>query len=256
MLIGTRFDLETRAREVAPNIGRYKKFRKHEMLDTETGAIIKCKPRETKNEKFLTKVFKKVFRVVTSTFFGTSAERLIKFFYDEAPENTYTDWKYCLQKLQRRAKQKLVYILVLQYTDAGLPVLEVWLKTANDEKINLTQEIVQECWDFGKVEIIRLTPTNLDELASYYIQKSHTRYDKYPSYSKLYRTSKTGINKVDVELLDYEEAEKRVAGLERTFEVTKALVDVVDNKEICFQEITYETYIKPKADVEQAVDDT
>ena len=54
----------------------------------------------------------------------------------------------------------------------------------------------------------------------------------------------------------HEEAEKRVAGLERTFEVTKALVDVVDNKEICFQEITYETYIKPKTDVEQAVDDT
>lgn len=247
---GDYIDLETRAKEKGPNIGRYKKISKNEVKDTVTNKIITCRSRDVKEEKALFKNFKGISRLILANFFGTDAEMLTKFGYDNGPIDTYRDFEYCFRKLQRRAKQKLLYIVVLQYQSNGLPRLECWLKTADNSKINLTQELVEECWKCGTVETVKLTPTNIVGLAQYFIPKNHSRLDSFPINAKLYRTSRKGIRKVTVEILDYEEAEKRVTGMERTFASTKKLVDKVNGKEILYQQTSYESYSKPKEETE------
>lgn len=123
---GSHIDLETTSKERKKNtkISRYKKISKHEVLDTVTNRVILCNSNVVKNEKIVFKQFKGVSRVVLTNFLGTDAEILTRQYYREQPINTYTDWQYCFRKLERRAKQKLLYIVVLQYQNDGLPRLE------------------------------------------------------------------------------------------------------------------------------------
>lgn len=106
---------------------------------------------------------------------------------------------------------------------------------------------MEECWKLGNVEIIELTPTNIIPLAQYFIPETHSNLSIFPINARLYRTSK-GIKKVTAEIVDYEEAEKRVAGMNKTFESTKALVETVNGKEIVCQQVSYESYSAPKED--------
>lgn len=252
MHIGTKFDLETRARKTSTNnISRYHKLSKRQMLDTINNKIIECKPKENKNIISVVKTCKHIYRTITENFYGTASELLIKLNYDNEPINMTDDWKYCFPKLERRCKQKLIYINVLQYQADGLPCFEVWLKTANNSKLELTQDLVQECWKFGKIELIKLKPTNIDELGQYFIQEQHTPFSRFKPYSKLYHTSKKGIIKAKMEFVDYEEAAERVKGCNQTFAKSKALVEKVADKEILLDTITYETYVKTDTNVSE-----
>lgn len=252
---GTKFDLETRARETPTNnISRYRKLSKMQMLDTVDNRIIRCKPKENKDINTIVKTFKFVYRTTTENFYGTEAELLIKLNYANEPINMTNDWKYCFPKLERRCKQKLLYINVLQYQENGLPCNEVWLKTADNSKINLTQDLVEECWKLGTVELIELKPTNIDELGQYFIQENHTPFSRFKPYTKLFHTSKKGIIKSTMELIDYAEATERVKGCNQTFAKSKALVNRVEDKEILVDTITYETYVKSDTDVINTID--
>ncbi len=237
-------------RKLHQQFGRYKRLSRYEMIDTVTNRVIECSPKAIKSEKALFRQFKPITRLVMQNFYGTNAERLLKLPYDDTATDTTYDWKYCLRKLMRRTNKKLIFIVVLQYKSDGLPMLEVWIRTADNSKINLTQDMVEDCWKYGKAEMIELTEDNLLQHAQYFIKKPNTRWDCFPSYAKLFRCSKTGIEKVKVEIVDYAEAQRRVAGCNQTFASTKALVDEVDGKSIIYQQVTYETYAKAKNPIE------
>ena len=217
---GNRYDLETQISKKNNRIGIFRKLNRNDVLNTATLA----------NHS------------------GKLGELLVILEYENAPKNVYMDLKSFLAKIERRIKQKLEYILVLQYNCMELPQYEMWTSINVDEiSIDTLQDIVRECWTLGKITIIQLNPDNIVELSSYYIPKRNnaTRLDSFPAYAKVFRTSK-GIKRVIPEEMDYEEAEKIVAEYDRVFSSTKALIVNDNGKEKIIGKVSYETYKKDK----------
>ena len=245
---GNRYDLETQISKKNNRIGIFRKLNRNDVLNTATGEIIRCKHINKKQEKLLFKTFKHLQRIILANHSGKLGELLVILEYENAPKNVYMDLKSFLAKIERRIKQKLEYILVLQYNCMELPQYEMWTSINVDEiSIDTLQDIVRECWTLGKITIIQLNPDNIVELSSYYIPKRNnaTRLDSFPAYAKVFRTSK-GIKRVIPEEMDYEEAEKIVAEYDRVFSSTKALIVNDNRKEKIIGKVSYETYKKDK----------
>lgn len=244
---GDKFDLETQITKRNHKICNYRKLNRNEVVNIATGEIIRCKHMSKKQEKLLFKTFKHTQRIILANHFGKLGEILIILEYEKEPKSSYKDVKGFVAKLERRIKQKLEYILVLQYDCSDLPRYEMWTSIAEaGTPIDIIQDIVEKCWTLGKVTIIPLTPSNIEKLSSYYIPKqNHTILSSFPAYAKIYRTSK-GIKKVIPEEIEYEKAESIVNGCNQTFASTKELVIDENGKEKTIGKISYETYTKPK----------
>lgn len=243
---GNKYDIETLISKKNHKIGNYHKLNRNEVVNIATGEIIRCKHMSQKQEKSLFKTFKHVQRIILANHFGNQGELLIILEYENTPINSYRDIKGFVSRFERRIKQKLEYILVLQYNYSNLPRYEMWTSIVDTETpIDTIQDILEKCWTLGKVTIISLTPSNIEELSGYYIpQLKHTSLSCFPAYSKVYRTTK-GIKKIIAEEIDYEKAEKIVKGYNQTFASTKELVIDENGKEKTISKISYETYTKP-----------
>lgn len=119
------------------------------MLNTATGEVKKFQSHEMQNEKEQFKKLKYVFCLITENWWGNDTELLITLNYDKVPllpQVMSQDFESLFRKLQRRLKQKLLYVIVLLYSTDGQPRFELWVKSADNTEIVISQRTLQSIW--------------------------------------------------------------------------------------------------------------
>ncbi len=143
-----QFDLETRKYQDLSHITLYKRIDGNKMLNESTGEIIDIKIKEKRVGRAVFRTMKVVYRVIKNNFDGTKSEILIILEFDEPItdiEKLNKLIKSVIEKLKRKLVE-IVFIRVLVYREENKPEIEIWVKKADDSKIEITQEEIEQLW--------------------------------------------------------------------------------------------------------------
>ncbi len=238
-----QFDIETRKYQNLGHISLYRRIKGNKMVSVATGEVIDIKKKEKRVSRAVFKIFKQLYRLIKNNFFGRNSEILIILEFEEPItdiEEINKLTKSIIEKTQRRLG-KIVFIRVLVYYEENKPEIEIWVKKADNSKIEITEEEIEKLWNNGKVTVRNITKNNIDYVASYF--KRNIEMDLYPTGIKIYSTSKD-IKKVAPIVMSYEDAEKLVAGYTPTYSGAVSIKENIENTEKEIQHITYESFEK------------
>lgn len=250
-LHGNRLDFVVKKKNITSKINNYRRIKGNKIINSLTGEVKKCKIHAFQTPQEVFKKLKYSYYLITENWFGTDCEMLIHLKYDKTtiPQQMSKDFESFSRKFQRRIGQKIRYVNILLYNSEKVPYYAFWISSTENKEILMSKRELQSIWTHGEITITKLTENNLDQLADYYIAKKHNcRLDVYPANVKVFRTSRTGIEKVEPEQMTYEKAEKLVQDeYKMIFGTTKTLTDTVNGKEIELQRYNFESYIKEES---------
>lgn len=238
-------DIITRKNENADFLRKYRRVSANEYFNPKTGKVEKYNRKRTKNQASAFKCLKVANQLCLNNFEGNETEKLIKAFVNKKMKDTHQVTKILndfLDNLKKEIKP-VTYIKVLLYNRVHYPICHFWLKTKDNSKLEISQELLEKLWkEHGIVMQIDLTEANREEMAKYY-QDYETK--RYPHNIHILSYSKD-IKHLRKEYLTRAELKEKLKGFAPKYQSTTVQVEKVNGKEIELQRTSYETYIKVK----------
>lgn len=200
-----------------------KKISKTQYLELKTGKVKYYQFNDTKTNKNLRVVFRKLMGLIRENFTENSTNQLfLTLTYSENmkdAEKLYFDFKNFMKRLKYKLKDHtLEYIAVAEPQGRGAWHMHVMLKSTNQEVLYIDKRELTEIWGFGRTDCQRLKS---DDVGTYYVayftdiidesklkddadlskaRKKGARLRYYPVGFNFYRTSR-GIKKpIEVEM--------------------------------------------------------
>lgn len=143
-----QFDFETRKYQNLGHISPYKRIDGNKMLNELTGEVIDIKVKEKRVRRAVFRTMKVVYRIIKNNFNGSNSEILIILEFEEPItdiEKLNKLIKNIIEKLKRRLGD-IVFIRVLVYYEENQPEIEIWVNKADNSKIEISQEEIQQLW--------------------------------------------------------------------------------------------------------------
>lgn len=242
-----QFDIETRKYQNLGHLSPWKRISGNQMLNEDTGEIIDIKKKEKRKEKAVFRILKVQYRVTKNNFKGNETEIIIVLYFNKPItdiEELKRLIKNFIEKLQRKLGE-IIFIRVLLYKEPDQPIIHIWVKKADNTKLEIHQDTLEKFWGSnGEVKTIRITKSNIDRLAEYCFDRN-IKKNLYPTGIKVYSTS-TNIKKVEPIEVDYDQVEELVKGCNQIYGGAVSFTEEIDEKEEEIQHITYESYNKPQ----------
>lgn len=238
-------EIETPKVRNKPYRNTTRKINKNIMVN-EDGEIIEIKHSNNRafNKSAMRKTLKYIYRLILTNFTGAESEQLIVLTYaDDVTElkTCYDEFESFYEKLKRRLKKKLDYIIVNLYTKEKRPYYELWVKTKDNSPLIIDNKMLQSIWTNGMAFTCKITDVRFQ---ANYIEYSYN-LEYYPPYTKLFRKSTGGgIKDVEPKTMYYAEAQVLVKEMKQTYATTK-LVNKKSKMGLIYavNKISYESYL-------------
>lgn len=234
---------------ISHTLESYKKISKDEVINIESGEIIKCKMSDTRKDNIvsLKRTIKKLRDLINCNFEGSYNELFITMTYKENMRDykkLYNDFKKFYQKLKRRFNDiEFKYIYVIEPQGRGSWHIHLLLKGINVDYLYIDNSVIAELWNQGFCKTQRLSGVdNVGAYLSAYLtdiidekgsKKKGARLYLYPAGINLYRCSRNCLKPVE-EWINYNSISyKEYKTYEQTYEV---LDDIGERKNLIKKE--------------------
>lgn len=241
-----KVDIITRKNRKAEFLKKYKRVSADEYFNPRTGKVEKYKRKDTKNKSVAFKNLKTSNQYCLNNFEGNETEKIIELYVNKKIKDTHqltnilSDF---LEDLKQEIKP-VMYIRVLLYKEKHKPICHFWLKTKDNSKLEISQELLEKLWKkHGTVEQIDLTKENREEKAEYHYNGCRT--DCYPHNIHILSYSRD-IKPLRKEYLTRAEVKEKLKGFSPTYQSATVQGERVNGKEVELQRTSYEGYVKVK----------
>ena len=241
-----KVDIITRKNRKADFLKQYKRISADEYFNPRTGNVEKYKRRDTKNKSVAFKNLKIGNQYCLNTFEGNETEKIIELYFKTKIKDTHqltnilSDF---LEDLKQEIKP-IMYLRILLYNGKHRPICHFWLKTKDNSKLEISQELLEKLWKkHGTVKQIDLTKENREEKAEYHYNGCKT--DCYPRNIHILSCSRD-IKPLRKEYLTRAETREKLKGFIPKYQSATVQAEKVDGKEVELQRTSYESYVKVK----------
>ena len=241
-----KVDIITRKNRKADFLKQYKRISADEYFNPRTGNVEKYKRKDTKNKSVAYKNLKISNQYCLNTFEGNETEKIIELYVNKKIKDTHqltnilSDF---LEDLKQEIKP-VMYIRVLLYKAKHEPICHFWLKTKDNSKLEISQELLEKLWKkHGTVKQIDLTKENREEKAEYHYNGCKT--DCYPRNIHILSCSRD-IKPLRKEYLTRVETREKLKGFVPKYQSATVQVEKINGEEIELQRTSYESYVKVK----------
>jgi len=150
-----------------------KKLDKDRYIDLSTGEIREFQHSETRKDNYnsLRQTFKKIRYLINNNFTGRGNELHVTLTYKENMTDSkrlYEDFKRFMTRLKRKYKNEssIDYISVVEPQERGAWHCHVLLRFNDLEKVYLSNDLVRELWEQGKI-VSTKSLKNVDNIGAY-----------------------------------------------------------------------------------------
>lgn len=241
-----KVDIITRKNKKVDFLKNYKRVSADEYFNPRTGNVEKYKRKDTKNKSVAFKNLKIGNQYCLNTFEGNETEKIIELYFKTKIKDTHqltnilSDF---LEDLKQEIKP-IMYLRILLYNGKHRPICHFWLKTKDNSKLEISQELLEKLWKkHGTVKQIDLTKENREEKAEYHYNGCKT--DCYPRNIHILSYSRD-IKPLRKEYLTRAETRDKLKGFLPKYQSATVQVEKVNGKEVELQRTSYESYVKVK----------
>ncbi len=243
-------DVVTREGKNPPSFNWCKRISETEYIDCETGEIKKYNKKKVKSPNVAFRSLRLGTRLLQSNIEGNEAERLIELCFAKKEKDSKKVVKKVNRftiRLKNKIKQPVDIIKIWLYDARHQPRCHIWLKTKDNSKLEISQEMLEELWGaIGTVTQIEITKRNINKLRDYFLDKGKYKLGFYPMNLHIVTKSR-GMKPLVIEKhIGKSELREKLKGYKPIYQ--NDIVQVVKTKNGAeIQSVIFETYIKSES---------